>query len=151
MDSPMRYWLGENMDIKDVNIMAKLYSDYLWDIETPLTIIQNNRLKATYAQFWEDRNTIEFSKITLNQNEYIITDILLHELCHWWCFYNGKNNDDGDADFENELKLLQACPTNTYVNKNEKLVLECHGEYFEYVPSYLVKVLVKIFRDYKNR
>lgn len=60
-------------------------------------------------------------------NELSIDDVLLHELCHWYCSITGKNSRDGSQDFEEELKRIGASSTKTkhasgvfYIGKCEK-------------------------------
>ncbi len=44
---------------------------------------------------------------TLKDNVNMTTGILLHELCHYWCWYRGYEHHDGDMQFERKLKELK--------------------------------------------
>ena len=41
-----------------------------------------------------------------------LTGILLHELCHYWCWYRGYDHHDGDSQFERKLHELKL-PSNS--------------------------------------
>jgi predicted SprT family Zn-dependent metalloprotease len=110
------------------------------------------------ARFDIDKNIIEIAQITSNQNQYIITDILLHELCHWYCHKVGLNDHDFSRDFENELIKIGSCSSkSTSVQDNKILyyrMISCSKEkdmeisisgFDEYVPTDNVKNLADSF------
>lgn len=43
----------------------------------------------------------------LKDNINMLTGILLHELCHYWCWYRGFDHNDGDPQFERRLRELK--------------------------------------------
>jgi predicted SprT family Zn-dependent metalloprotease len=91
---------------------AKFYTKELWNKEYNGLVRQNNRLRSTFAWYvrpskWnEGLPVIEFSKETINtKNELFIDDILIHELCHWYCQSQSEPYEDGHPNFENKIRL----------------------------------------------
>lgn len=88
------------MDEKELNIFGKyLYKRYFEeDLDIPIEV--NNRLKRTHAWFVSDDDPyIEVSKHLIQQNIYIIADILSHELTHYYLYKHDKPYDDKDIEF----------------------------------------------------
>lgn len=44
---------------------------------------------------------------TLKTDIYMLTGVLLHELCHYYCWYMGYDHHDGDLQFERRLRELR--------------------------------------------
>lgn len=112
------------MNIDKINEIALVCSKHLWNREDIPKISVNNRLSSTFAWFIADDNKIEINKHLLNQNKYIIIDILLHELCHWYCYVTGKNRHDWDMDFQKELNHIQSFPSETISSNFKYLYIE---------------------------
>lgn len=88
------------MDEKELNIFGRyLYKRYFEeDLDIPIKV--NNRLKRTHAWFVADDDPyIEVSKHLIQQNIYIIADILSHELTHYYLHKHDKPYDDEDIEF----------------------------------------------------
>jgi len=122
------------MNINKVNEIALTCSRYLWNREDIPKITINNRLSSTFAWFVVEDNKIEINKKLLNQSTYIIIDIILHELCHWYCYITNKKYSDENEDFKNELNRIQSFPTGTitanykYLYIKSKYKCNCCGK-----------------------
>lgn len=91
---------------------AKFFSDTLWHKKCNLPIKINGRYRSTMGAYHEGQK-IELARFVLS-DEYILSDTLLHELCHWYCDEIGVNSDDGACDFERELERIGASSTEIY-------------------------------------
>lgn len=119
--------MDRNKFIEYINKKAKIYTKRLWNIEFDGILKINNRLRSTYAWFIEDKNIIEFNKQLLDlSDEYhlFIDEVLIHELCHWYCFKIGVDNEDGSFEFESEIYKSGARSTSVddIVNNTVELV-----------------------------
>lgn len=123
--------MDRNIFIKTINDKAKFYTKELWDIDYDGEVIINNRLKSTYGWFLERDNKIEFNKSLINLDEYFIDEVLIHELCHWYCFKIGVDNDDGSFEFEKEIYNSGSRSTETVDSKDGELWL-CDEESWFY-------------------
>lgn len=108
-------------DYKNLGIMelkAKFYSKELWGISCDLPIVINNRLRTANARI--DFETIELNKNYVNISEFMLDDILLHEMCHWYCYTIGQDYRDHSLFFEKELMRIGATRTDSiYFDKKE--------------------------------
>ena len=107
------------------NFDIQKYAEFLYrnifidELEIPVVI--NNRLKRTIAWFvYEGRKQIEVSNFLILQDIYVITDVLLHELTHYYLYKHGFPFDDLDKEFIEKIKYIGASETNTFILK-EKL------------------------------
>jgi SprT-like protein len=116
----------KNLEI--INDKAKFYTKELWNMDFDLPIIINNRLRSTFA--WFTGRSIEFNKNFETLSEHMIDDILLHELCHWYCKKIGKNNADKTLYFENELIRIGASSSETMELKDGKWIF--WHQYYNY-------------------
>ncbi len=84
---------------------AKFYAKELWGVDFDLPIKVNKRFKSTLGRFQviDDNITIDIS-VALLDNELLADDILIHELCHWYCYTSGLNFYDGSKDFKRILR-----------------------------------------------
>jgi hypothetical protein len=96
------------MNIEEINDRTRYYACEQWDLDYPPFVIINRRLTRSLARYNIGKNIIEIAPITSYQNKYIITDILLHELCHWYCNKTGLNDHDFSRDFERELDKVES-------------------------------------------
>ena len=88
------------MNNSELNEFGKyLFKSYFEEeLDIPITI--NNRLKRTHAWFVAECNPyIEVSRHLIQQNIYIIADILSHELTHYYLYKHQKPYDDNDIEF----------------------------------------------------
>jgi len=90
------------MEEKELNIFSGFLFDRLFQEKLTIPIKINNRLKRTHAWFVTDHENsyIEVSKHLVQQNIYIIADILGHELIHYYLYKHDKPYDDRDIEFE---------------------------------------------------
>lgn len=107
------------------NFDIQKYAEFLYrnifidELEIPVVI--NNRLKRTIAWFvYEGRKQIEVSNFLILRDIYVITDVLLHELTHYYLYKHGFPFDDLDKEFIEKIKYIGASETNTFILK-EKL------------------------------
>lgn len=110
--------------LKEYNDKAKFYSKELWNIEYDGEVVFNNRLRSSDGRFLSEDNIIEFNKalLTLNCKDYI-DEVLLHELCHWYCYVSELEWDDGDFDFEEQIYLSGSRPTETSCIKSNMIMI----------------------------
>lgn len=95
--------------------ITKYLTKKVWNIDCTCNIAINARLKTTYGQFCYNDNLIEIALRVLQTNNYhFITDILLHELTHWYMYINNLDFDDKDESFLNELSKNGAKPSGSY-------------------------------------
>lgn len=106
-----------------LNKKAKFYARYLWDLELDVPVKINARLKRTEGQLYYGtyKKELQIAKNVLHTG-YLLDDILLHELCHWYCYKTNKDHRDYSTPFENELKRIGASSTGTTELVNGKLM-----------------------------
>lgn len=124
------------LELDIIHKKAKFYAKELWDVDFDIPIVFNKRLKRTSAQFY--KNKIELGTIVYLMNELEFDDLLLHEMCHWYCEKIGKPDNDHDYYFEMELLNIGASSTERTELKGEELIywnpyllfkcLECGSE-----------------------
>ena len=126
--------MDRNKFIEYINKKAKIYTKRLWNIEFDGILKINNRLRSTFAWFVQNENTIEFNKQLLNlSDEYklFIDEVLLHELCHWYCFKIGVDNEDGRFEFESEIYKSGARSTEVNeIIKDKVMLLDNYSWFF---------------------
>jgi len=90
---------------KVLTAKAKFYAKELWGVDFDLHIKVNKRFKSTLGRFKviDDDITIDISAALLD-NELLADDILIHELCHWYCYTSGLNFSDGSKDFKRIIR-----------------------------------------------
>jgi hypothetical protein len=85
-------------------IKSKVYSSFFWEKEYKGTItIIKDRLGELgwFSVYMNYKKNIEISESILDK-KYLVDTVLIHELCHWWCFINKVGWDDVDEDFQKE-------------------------------------------------
>lgn len=111
---------------------AKFFAKTLWHRNYKLPVRVNGRFRSSLGMYWTDENgnphSIELSKGVL-EDEYVLSDTLLHELCHWYCHARNKRFKDGSKDFEKELKRVGATSTRTDVEVHDPKILELNRLY----------------------
>lgn len=122
--------------------MSNYLTNKIWKINFDGGIIVNGRFSTTYGQFYSQNNQcfIEIAtKVLVTNNYYLITDILLHELTHWYTYNNNLGYDDLDDDFINELNEVGSNQTNCF-NVSE----EYHKEFFTDKVQKYVEEMIKL-------
>lgn len=136
--------------LDELNSYAKFlyYETFHKKLKIPIHI--NGRLKRTIAWFvYGDDNPkgvrIEVSKQLLLQNINIVTDVLLHELCHYHLWRNHKPFDDCDDEFIELVHKVGANESNVFSGERkftfsyEKYTARCNKDnytntiFFKYV------------------
>lgn len=85
----------------ELNNFGKFLFYRYFDEELTIPIKINNRLKRVHAWFVLSENPyIEVSKHLTQQSIYILADILMHELTHYYLFKNNKPHADEDIEFK---------------------------------------------------
>lgn len=100
-----------------INEKAKFYTKELWNLELDIPVVINTRLRRSLGRCNYTKQ-IELSHEILDRIDF--DDTLLHELCHWALYKQGKNFKDGNSDFENELERIGASSTNTTIIENNR-------------------------------
>lgn len=119
-----------------LNRKAKFYSQEIWQWQFNLPVVINHRYTKTLGEcFYGDE--IVLASFILG-NEYVTDDILLHELCHCYCYDVLKQGwTDFGTTFINELKKTGASLTES--------ICKMEGKFYrlqeEYVPQ---KTLVEL-------
>lgn len=101
-----------------LTIYAKDFLQANFNLKLTVPIQTNNRLRSTLGRFVVTRSgkplRIELSARLLNYGtDDVILGVLRHELLHYAFFVQGKNYQDGDPVFEEELKRYRAPSTRT--------------------------------------
>lgn len=109
------------IDIKLLNNKAVFYAMELWGKIFNLPVVVNKRLRSTLAWYIPNKS-IELSKEIINE-KYTLDDILIHELCHWYCHTNYKKWDDYTKDFEDELNKVGASSSCKFSNSKDGKLL----------------------------
>jgi SprT-like protein len=152
----------------DLNTRVQFYVKKVWDLDNHPEIKINTRLRTThgcYVTYHNKEGYIELSQMTLNQNDYVLTDILLHELCHWYCHISGLDDKDGHRDFENELNRIGSTSSECSIIKNKEILYmkaameylndidlsNITDRYIEYIPTKNVKRLVDLYNNIVNK
>ncbi len=125
--------------LEELNSYTKFlyYETFHKKLRIPVGI--NGRLKTTIAWFIPDVNgikgvRIEVSKQLLNQDINIITDVLLHELCHYHLWRNNKPCDDCDEEFIELVHKVGANESNVFTGEKtfsfsyEKYTAKCNKD-----------------------
>lgn len=94
---------------KELTKRAKFFAKKLWHRNYNLPVVINGRFKTTLGRYYY-WHSIELSSELLD-DEYLLNDTLLHELCHWYCHTGNKQYEDGSEDFEKELRRIGATST----------------------------------------
>ena len=106
---------------KELVQRAKFFAKILWHRNFNLPIKINKRFRVTLGLYYYG-HSIELSHELL-EDEYLLNDTLLHELCHWYCDTSFKESKDGSDDFERELRRIGATSTRT-TDMNSKMVYD---------------------------
>ena len=89
------------MDNEELNKFGKYLFNIHFNEDLDIPIKINNRLKRTHAWFVSSDNPyIEVSKHLIEQNIYIIADVLSHELIHYYLYKHEKPYHDDDIEFK---------------------------------------------------
>ncbi len=117
---------------EELEKICKEYCREIWnmDIVCPITIDGRIKNSLAYFQHYVGRKkspvAIKFSKrLVENYSNETIKDVILHELCHYVLYMQGKKYKDGDTDFETELRKIGASSTNTIPIAGTIYVLYC--------------------------
>ena len=122
--------MGKIREITDLQDFAEYLYENTFGEELKIPVIVNNRLKNTIAWFiYAKKNIhIETSGFLLRQNEYIIADVLIHELTHYYLWLNKAPFDDSDDEFIKTVRNAGACETDTLTND---IIMQC--QYTEFI------------------
>lgn len=106
---------------QQLSVLAEHLSQTYWQQRCTIPVVWNGRLSTTMGRFCyslqKNKRTavrIELSKKAaqhLDRQTFI--QVLLHELCHYHLFKQGKPFSDHHPVFETEIKRVGAIPTNT--------------------------------------
>lgn len=104
------------------------YTEFLYKIafneKLKIPVKINNRLRTTIAWFvYDDNPRIEVSGMLLDQNNYIIADVILHELTHYYLWSKDLPFDDNDDQFKIVVNRIGACETQTLT---ADAVMQCY-------------------------
>lgn len=102
-----------------LNQKAKFYAKHLWDLDFQLPVKINKRLASTLGRYGQTEIDLA-ARILVD--EYFTDDILLHELCHWYCHIIGEKYDDHTYFFEQELERIGASSSYTMDIRNGQSV-----------------------------
>ena len=104
-----------------------LYEEYGISLDIPIKV--NSRLKNCHGFYvYNDEKglRIELSKRLIDYApDYIIKDVLRHELIHYALHKLGRNFLDEDDDFKSELNKHDTSPSNYYPYIGVKYIIEC--------------------------
>lgn len=117
------------------NKWAREFVEKTWGKGLNIPIVLYNRKNSGRNGFFrygyhmlgtvKDYYPIEIKLNTANLKKHDeLLDTLKHELCHWYCCVSGLDFDDGDKDFEEQLKLVGARSTHTGDNKEQSLAIQ---------------------------
>lgn len=83
--------------------------------------------RYSYRKLGDEREyfpvEIKLNVATLKNNDDLI-DVLKHELCHWYCCVSELDFNDGDKDFEEQLKFVGASSTHTTDDTEQSLAIQ---------------------------
>lgn len=97
--------------VKLLNNKAKFYAKELWDVDFDLPVKVSKRFKTTLGECIYNDSIVLSSRIL--DNELFTDDILLHELCHWYCKkYLKIGWTDSGTNFIKEIKKTGSHMTN---------------------------------------
>ena len=107
------------MTIEELNSYAKFLYFETFHRKLSIPIYINGRLKTTIAWFVFKETgikgiRIEVSKQLMKQDINIITDVLLHELCHYHLWRTHKPFDDCDEEFIDLVHKVGANESNVF-------------------------------------
>lgn len=108
-------------DNEALTALANELSQTYWQIGCTVPVVWNGRLSSTMGRFcYTERKKkrqplrIELSKKAARQlDKETLIAVLLHELCHYHLFKQGKPFSDHHPVFEAEIKRVGAISTNT--------------------------------------
>jgi len=111
---------------------CRFYSKEIWgkEYKGTLTFIENDPCLGYFGIFANWKKTIEID-VRVLKHKYMVDTVILHELCHWWCYINKLGWDDEDKDFLKECKKV-----------GDKIV---YTEYKRFVPTKKVRQIVNKF------
>jgi predicted SprT family Zn-dependent metalloprotease len=100
-----------------INDKASFYSKECWNKDLEVRVLVNDKLKVTEAWYYsmikDGSKFIELNPNYIDYNEYLLDDLLLHELTHCYCESIGQKKGDGTTFFEHELRRVGATSTKT--------------------------------------
>ena len=138
-----------NLDLQD--FAEFIYRETFFE-ELKIPVVVNNKLKQTIAWFRDyydkdinpvrGQEKIEVSNKLLDQNLYVIADILLHEFTHYYLWKNKQPFDDTDDEFKQLCQKVGASLTNTFVDDDFKC------DYITYTARHSCGYVHKIY--YRN-
>lgn len=145
-----------NINISLIKEKAKFYAKEIWNLEFNLPIEINGRYKNVMGSVQYKRNTKKEipEKLILarclfedDYNELTIEDVLLHELCHWYCSITGKQSRDGSRDFENELCRIGVSSSGSTSGAGLYYVGKCEKCGQEILKRKNKNILIKYFKN----
>lgn len=120
-----------------LNQKAKFYVKEIWGVDFNIPIKLNGRLKTTLGNTiitWVlgDKSKVTEINITKSlytslHDEHIVDDVLIHELCHWYCIENNLPSSDGDEYFENLLDELGCTSTREIRRSGNMYLIVCNS------------------------
>lgn len=120
-----------------LNDKAKFYAKELWNLELDIPVILNGKLKRRMGSLvCKNKIEVNFKPLPLkieiakdllepHYNKYHIDDVLIHELCHWYCIKIDKPSDDGSKFFEEELIRIGSHKTQSIKVSGEYHFTKC--------------------------
>jgi len=102
-------------DEKILTMKAKFYSKALWGkrYNKKVIIKDTGRALGYFAKWSQSVYEIQISSEIINV-DYLPDNVLVHELCHWWCFINKKPWMDHSKNFKAELKRISNYENDIY-------------------------------------
>lgn len=91
-----------------LRIKSVFYAKELWNADFPWPVVLNYRLRKNigiFAVTTDKKCWIEIAPEILPFN-YVVDNILIHELCHWWLWKSGKGWKDKDPEFILECRRI---------------------------------------------
>lgn len=111
------------MTEKELNMFGKFLFKYFYNKELTIPIKLNRRLKRVDGRlvYFNNKNIkpyIEVSQSLIGQSIYIVADVLMHELTHYYLYKKNKPFGDNDAEFKTLLFQNGISESETSISDN---------------------------------
>lgn len=100
---------------QELQMKATFYSKKLWGKRYPkkVVIMDSDKALGYFAKWGQTNYEIRIDQKVLDI-DYLADNVLVHELCHWWCFINKKPWMDHSKNFKSELAKIKNYENDIY-------------------------------------